>query len=66
MDRERSRLRDVERNWRRLGLCTGEGEDWRDEVMMKIEVVDGDGKSIKKSCGTGKNVSNIESPKKVH
>ena len=54
MDHERSRLRDVERDWRRLGLRTGEGEDWRDEVMMKIEVVDGVGKSKRKVVAQGK------------
>ena len=54
MDQERSCLWDVERDWHRLGLRTGEGEDWRDEVMMIVEVVDGDGKGKRKVVAQGK------------
>ena len=36
----------MECNWRRLGLRTDEGEDWRDKVMMIVKVMDGDGKGM--------------------
>ena len=54
MDREHLCPRDVECDWCHLGLHTGEGEDWRDEVMMIVEVVDGDGKGKRKVVAQGK------------
>ena len=44
----------MERDWHHLGLRTGKGEDWRDEVMMIVEVVDGDGKGKRKVVAQGK------------
>ena len=62
MDRECSCPQDMERNWRRLGLRTGEGEDWGDEVMMIVEVVDGEGKGKRKVVAQGKTVTTVTVP----